>query len=272
MRNHTSARADRLGRTLLFALLCSACALRLACVVTAAGPTQRRRGAAARPAQAVSSGPLIVEVDAKGGIKLGGRPAGTLRDPAPLTAALKRVFEGRERELARGAGTAGGVKLPDERLRDRTVFVRAPAALRYQDVVKVIDAVKTAGASPVGLDVEDVPRAAPPEEVRTPDDEAHAPAAPINDPDADLTTIKESSIVVALTSGGDTYLRKQMIEKGELESALRARLSELPEEARAVYVRADKDVSYGQVVELINTARRAGAVSIGLVGERGKRD
>lgn len=285
MRKHSGAHANKLGRALLFALLCSACALRPACAGAAAGPTQRRRSAAARPAQTarpaqvISSGPLVVEVSAAGGIKLDGRPAGTLRDTATLTAAVKRVFESRERVLARRPGNAGGIKLPDDGLRDRTVFVKAPAALLYGEVIKAVDAVKTAGASPVGLDVEDVLRTAPPREIRTPaaqgvapGNEVPAPAAPVNDPDADLTTIKESSVIVALTSGGDTYVRKQRIEKGELESALRTSLSELPGEARFVYVRADKEVSYGQVVEVIDTARRAGAVYIGLVGERKKRD
>jgi biopolymer transport protein ExbD len=286
MRNQPGARADRLGRTLLFALLCTACALRLACFGAAAGPTQRRRSAAARPAQStrrtqqVSSGPLLVEVSAAGGIKLDGRPAGTLRDTATLAAALKRVFEGRERERARGPGSAEGVKPPDDRLLDRSVNVKAPASLNYGLVVKVIDAVKTAGASPVGLVLNDEElRTAPPEEGRpvppqgvATDDEIPALPAAIHDPSDDPAIIKESSIVVALTSGGDIYYKKRKVEKVELESALRSLLSGLPEAERIVYLRADKEASYGQVVELINTARRAGAINIGLVSERKKKD
>ena len=280
MRNRSGAHANKLGRTLLFALLCTACALRLACVGAAAGPTQRRKSAAARPAQVVASGPLVVEVSAAGGIKLDGRPAGTLRDTATLTAAVKRVFESREKELARGPRTVKGVKLPHDGLLDRSVSVKAPASLRYELVVKVLDAVKSAGASPVGLVLNDEElRTAPPEEVRTPaaqgvapGDKVPAPAAPVNDPDADPKIIKESSIVVALTLGGDTYLGKQKIEKGELESALKSLLSGLPEAERVVYLHADEEVSYSQVVEVINTVRRAGAVYIGLVAERKKRD
>jgi len=40
---------------------------------------------------------------------------------------------------------------------EKTVFVKAPRALKYGDVVKVIDAIKGAGASPVGLQVDDLP-------------------------------------------------------------------------------------------------------------------
>ncbi len=42
---------------------------------------------------------------------------------------------------------------PDERI-ERTVFVRAPRSAAYGDVAKVIDAVKGAGANPVGLQTE----------------------------------------------------------------------------------------------------------------------
>jgi biopolymer transport protein ExbD len=40
---------------------------------------------------------------------------------------------------------------------EKTVFVKAPRALKYGDVVKVIDAIKGAGANPVGLQVDDLP-------------------------------------------------------------------------------------------------------------------
>jgi hypothetical protein len=38
---------------------------------------------------------------------------------------------------------------PDERI-ERTVFIRAPRSTRYGEVAKVIDAIKGAGAQPVG--------------------------------------------------------------------------------------------------------------------------
>ena len=44
----------------------------------------------------------------------------------------------------------------DERI-EKTVFVKAPRAAKYGDVVKVIDAIKGAGANPVGLQVDDLP-------------------------------------------------------------------------------------------------------------------
>ena len=42
---------------------------------------------------------------------------------------------------------------PDQRI-EKTVFIKAPENFKYGDVVKVIDAVKGAGADPVGLQTE----------------------------------------------------------------------------------------------------------------------
>ena len=42
---------------------------------------------------------------------------------------------------------------PDDRI-EKTVFVKAPESFKYGEVVKVIDAVKGAGANPVGLQTE----------------------------------------------------------------------------------------------------------------------
>ena len=42
---------------------------------------------------------------------------------------------------------------PDDRI-EKTVFIKAPQSFKYGEVVKVIDAVKGAGANPVGLQTE----------------------------------------------------------------------------------------------------------------------
>jgi biopolymer transport protein ExbD len=45
---------------------------------------------------------------------------------------------------------------PDARI-ERTVFVKAPRSIRYGEVAKVIDAVKGAGAQPIGLQIDELP-------------------------------------------------------------------------------------------------------------------
>ena len=47
--------------------------------------------------------------------------------------------------------------LTEDQKIEKTVFVKAPRSLKYGEVVKVIDAIKGAGASPVGLQVDDLP-------------------------------------------------------------------------------------------------------------------
>jgi biopolymer transport protein ExbD len=104
---------------------------------------------------------LVVEVDASRRLRLI-RGAETVAEATVEDAgavAVRLAEEWRERKLA------GSWKLgmearadvpPDERI-ERTVFVRAPRSTRYGEVAKVIDAVKGAGAQPVGLQTDALP-------------------------------------------------------------------------------------------------------------------
>jgi biopolymer transport protein ExbD len=73
--------------------------------------------------------------------------------------AVRLASEWRERKLAGEwkLGLAARTDLaPDDRI-ERTVFVRAPRSLAYGEVARVIDAVKGAGAQPVGLQTDELP-------------------------------------------------------------------------------------------------------------------
>jgi biopolymer transport protein TolR len=104
---------------------------------------------------------LVVEVGAGQRLKLiRGKETvaeGTVGDAAGVAAWL--AAEWRERKLTSrwrlGMETRPDVS-PDERI-ERTVFVRAPRSTRFGEVAKVIDAVKGAGAQPVGLQTEALP-------------------------------------------------------------------------------------------------------------------
>jgi biopolymer transport protein ExbD len=72
---------------------------------------------------------------------------GNLSNPDPLIQKLREVFNYREREGIFREGTNEV---------EKTVFIKAPRSIRYGDVAKVIDAVKTAGAQPVGLQIDDL--------------------------------------------------------------------------------------------------------------------
>jgi len=100
---------------------------------------------------------LVVSISPDLQIKLNQDPLGSVNDTTPLAQKLALTFQQRKEQRAYKVGmeTRQDVK-EDDRI-EKTVFVKAPRAARYGDVVKVIDAIKGAGANPVGLQVDDLP-------------------------------------------------------------------------------------------------------------------
>ncbi len=78
----------------------------------------------------------------------------SVNDPGPLAARLAAEFKERKEQQIWKEGFESRADLgPDDRI-EKTVFVKAPQSFKYGDVVKIIDAIKGAGASPVGLQTE----------------------------------------------------------------------------------------------------------------------
>ncbi len=80
-------------------------------------------------------------------VKLNVDSVGSTTDTTALTSELESIFADRQRN---------GIFRPDSNEVEKTVFIRAPKAVRYGEVVKVIDAIKLAGAEPVGLQIDDL--------------------------------------------------------------------------------------------------------------------
>ncbi len=80
-------------------------------------------------------------------LTLNNQEAGDVSDASSLTAKLKEIFDGRD---------ANGVFREGTNEVEKTVFIKSPRSVKYGDVVKVIDAVKTAGAQPIGLQIDDL--------------------------------------------------------------------------------------------------------------------
>jgi biopolymer transport protein ExbD len=91
-------------------------------------------------------------------IKLNQDSMGSVNDTAPLSQKLVQVFRQRKEQHAYKPGMETRSDLPEEDRIEKTVFVKAPRSLKYGEVVKVIDALKGAGANPVGLQVDDLPQ------------------------------------------------------------------------------------------------------------------
>jgi biopolymer transport protein ExbD len=83
---------------------------------------------------------------------------GSVNDTGNLSMRLAQVFQQRREQRAYKPGMETRSDLPESERIEKTVFVKAPRSLHYGDVVKVIDAIKGAGANPVGLQVDDLPQ------------------------------------------------------------------------------------------------------------------
>ena len=99
---------------------------------------------------------LVVSISQDLQIKLNQDSMGSVNDTSALAAKLQQTFQQRKTQHAYKIGMETA-SVPEDQKIEKTVFVKAPRALHYGDVVKVIDAIKGAGASPVGLQVDDLP-------------------------------------------------------------------------------------------------------------------
>lgn len=100
---------------------------------------------------------LVVSITPDLQIKLNQDPMGSVNDTSALAAKLQQTFSQRREQHAYKVGMETATNIPEDQRIEKTVFVKAPRALHYGEVVKVIDAIKGAGASPVGLQVDDLP-------------------------------------------------------------------------------------------------------------------
>ncbi len=80
-------------------------------------------------------------------ISLNNEPYGDVTDTEKLKNKLLEIFKERENNGAFREGTNEV---------EKTLFIKSPKSVKYGDVVKVIDAVKTAGAEPIGLQIDDL--------------------------------------------------------------------------------------------------------------------
>lgn len=101
---------------------------------------------------------LVVSISNDLQLKLNQDSIGSVNDTAPLSQKLLQLFQQRKDTRAYKAGMETRTDVPEGDRIEKTVFVKAPRSIKYGDVVKVIDALKGAGASPVGLQVDDLPQ------------------------------------------------------------------------------------------------------------------
>ncbi len=101
---------------------------------------------------------LVISIASDLQIKLNQESMGSVNDTSRLVQKLLQVFRDRKDQRAYKPGMETRTDVPEQDRIEKTVFIKAPRSLRYEEVVKVIDAIKGAGANPVGLQVDDLPQ------------------------------------------------------------------------------------------------------------------
>lgn len=79
---------------------------------------------------------------------------GSVDDTSKLSARLAEVFQQRLTNHAYRFDLKDRFDLPDNARIEKTVFIKAPGSIPYGEVVRVLDGIKGAGASPVGLQID----------------------------------------------------------------------------------------------------------------------
>ena len=91
---------------------------------------------------------LVIAIDrSTKQITLNNEAYGDVTDTTKLADKLREVFKERENQGTLREGTNEV---------EKTIFIKSPKSVKYGDVVRVIDAAKSVGASPIGLQIDDL--------------------------------------------------------------------------------------------------------------------
>ena len=98
---------------------------------------------------------LVVSIGSDLSLRLNGESdLGMVDDTVDLTERLRDVFKQRSENMATTQSTEHDLGFASPDGIERTVFIKAPKGMSYGKVVKVVDAVKLAGAAPISLQID----------------------------------------------------------------------------------------------------------------------
>ena len=149
--------------------------------------------------------------------------------------------------------------LKDKRTDEQIVYVKAAVFVRYGTVVSVINAIRAAGFDQIGLvadkkkDARDRPGAA----VRQKSSTSNSTSSS----DPPLSSLP-SVILIEVRSNTRLEVNSKPITLSRLESRLHKLLDGRSD--KAVFIKAPRKMSYGDVVKVIDLAKGVGAQPIGL--------
>ena len=79
----------------------------------------------------------------------------------------------------------------------------------------------------------------------------------------------EDPLVVSIDRNGRVYLREDAIETEDLVDRLKAEIASKGED-QTVFIKGDRDVPYGRVIEVLDTLQQGGIVNVGMVTDKEK--
>jgi biopolymer transport protein ExbD len=100
---------------------------------------------------------LVVTIKTDRTLMLNSLPdMGSVNDTSKLNATLSDLFQQRLQNHAYSDRMRDRIDLPEGMRIEKTVFIKAPRSIPYGEVVRVLDGIRGAGASPVGLQIDDL--------------------------------------------------------------------------------------------------------------------
>ena len=90
---------------------------------------------------------LVAALDKEGRLKLNGEGMGTIGDSKNLETKLSEVFNERENN---GVFREGTNEI------EKTIFVKVSKSSKYRDFIKLVQAVRAAGARPIGIQIDEI--------------------------------------------------------------------------------------------------------------------
>jgi biopolymer transport protein ExbD/biopolymer transport protein TolR len=93
----------------------------------------------------------------------------------------------------------------------------------------------------------------------------------MKNPDEDQLINKESAVIISIPKDSEYYLGKKKVNLDDLKTSVEKALANKKEEDKIVYIKSGVEVSYGEVVKVINAVREKGVDKIGLVADKKKK-
>lgn len=100
---------------------------------------------------------LVVGINADGDLSLNSEYVGKVSDAAALIRRLESIFKGRESNRAYKPGMETRSDIPMDKRIEKTVWVKASRSQTVGHVLKLIALLKSAGAKPIGVQLDDLP-------------------------------------------------------------------------------------------------------------------